>query len=280
MIAFPRKGLKIETIGTDIYVKMTDNPSDENFEYNAHRRDTTQKDKFYIGAYEGSILSTKMRSLSNKQIGTSYTTNHVINEYRTYCNNNGYGYDMFSFYQLIFIQSMYILKYKNLNSQNTIGIGRLSTFSNTGTTDTNGMNYGSITNNTISVKLFGIEDLWGNAYDFIDGVKISSAGYILTSTINFNDIGNGYNQYEKLTTTNKSGYLNVATGTTEMGFAPKNFNGSATTYFCDNCFINLNTVLKFGGSQGDGNGAGIFCSYFSLLSSGKDIFTQTRLMYL
>lgn len=45
MIAFPRRGLTITTSGTKITISMTDDPDNADFEYNAHTRGTTPKDK-------------------------------------------------------------------------------------------------------------------------------------------------------------------------------------------------------------------------------------------
>lgn len=282
MIAFPRRGLKIETIGTNIYVKMTDNPSDESFEYNAHRRDTTQKDKFYIGAYEGSFSGSGFRSLSGKQISTVYTTNKYVALYRSQAQANGVGYEIFGFYQYIFIQAMYILKYKNLNSQATVGYGRVGAvaFSNTGTRNLNGMNYGSTTDNTVNVKLFGIEDLWGNTYDLLDGAKLDASGYLYTATTGFNDNATGYINQGRVITGTIMGYVRTTQGTSGMGFISKTNNGSATTYYCDYSTLYLGNIPRVGGTPNDTTMAGIFKMDTVIAPNGKDLSTQTRLMYL
>lgn len=286
MIGFPRKGLKIETVGNLIYVRMTDNPNDENFEYNAHRRNGVQSDVqkniFYIGAYEGSYTQSRWRSLSGKMLSTVYTTNKTIQVYRNGCHANGTGYEMFAFYQLTFIQAMYLLKYKNLNSQATVGYGLVgaSGFVNTGSTNLQGMNYGSTTNNLVRMKLFGIEDLWGNTYDFIDGVKLDGSGYLLAATTDFNDSGSGYTIYGRLTTGSLVGYLKNVQGTSAMGFTPKTGSGSATTYFCDHMSLWTGAALRFGGTVNETTIAGIFCQQFNIPPTSTSATTQARLMYL
>lgn len=121
MIAFPRRGLKIETSedGNTCIISMTDNPDDENFKYYAHTKGETRKEIFYKGVYKGVLSSDKMRSLSGK----TPLKNLTIENGRTYAQNNGTSYEQSGFYQLVFNQSMYILKYKNLDSQTVLGKG-------------------------------------------------------------------------------------------------------------------------------------------------------------
>ena len=191
MIAFPKLGYKITTSGDNVIVSMTNNPSAEGYCYLAHTRGTTVKDVFYLGAYKGYKLNSKLRSLSDKLP----TVNTTIGNFRTQAQANGSGYDQSAFNQLIFRQCMYLLKYKNLDSQTAVGKGYTASYHSsshsTGYTNIKGMDYGKA-DNTLQMKLFGLEDFWGNVYEFIDGIFIDSSYNILTATENFNDTGSGY----------------------------------------------------------------------------------------
>ena len=190
MIAFPKLGYKISTSGDVVTVSMTDNPNADGYCYLAHTRGTTVKDVFYLGAYKGYVTSSKLRSLSGK----TPTVNTTIGDFRTQAQSNGSGYDQSAFNQLIFRQCMYLLKYKNLDSQTAVGYGYAngnSSSASTGGTNTKGMDYGETTGK-LQMKLFGLEDFWGNVYEFIDGIFSDSSRNILTATENFNDTGNGY----------------------------------------------------------------------------------------
>ena len=277
MVAFPRRGVKISTTGTTLKISMTDNPDHPDFEYYAHERGNTRKDVFYLGAYKGFMYSSKLRSLSGKAITASKT----IGEFRTLAHENGAGYELSGFYQLIFRQAMYILKYKNLDSQTALGKGYTagSAAQTTGATDTKGMDYGE-TSDTSRMKLFGLEDFWGNIYEWIDGIVTDSTRNILTATDNFNNSGSGYINRGQGSTSNIGNYMSKPQGTTETGFLAKEVNGSATTYFCDYASLYASCVACFGGDWGIGSAAGAFRLSVSNADSGSCATIAARLMYL
>ena len=94
MIAFPRKGLRIDTTGDIVTVSMTDDPDNSEFKYYAHSRGDEKKDKFYVGAYMGSIKNEKLRSLSD--IDANYSVSSPIFG-RSKAQNNHPNYLAFSF---------------------------------------------------------------------------------------------------------------------------------------------------------------------------------------
>ena len=291
MIAFPRRGLKISTSGLMVTISMTDDPNDSNFQYYAHQRGTTDKNVFYYGAYKGYEASSKLRSLSGKRPTSSKT----IGAFRTLAQamgkadgNGGSGYDLVSFYQVTFIQAMYILKYKNLNSQATIGNGYTYSSSdysswhgtNTGGTETLGLTYGTTSNQTTHMKLFGIEDFFGNIWDWVDGVVTDGSRNILTATDNFNDSGSGYKNNGSDSSGNINGWLSKVQGSTDTGFLAKEVSGSETTYFCDYSHHYVGCVTFFGGGWIHGSSAGVFCFYLSRAASYSSVDIGSRLMYL
>lgn len=289
MIAFPCRGLTISKNNNILTISMTDNEEDENFKYYAHTRGDIKKNKFYLGAYKSYVESSKIRSLSNKPI----TNNLSIGTYRNYAHENGIGYEQSGWHQLIFRQSMYLLKYKNLDSQTTIGCGYSSGNSilNTGNTDYKGMNYGT-ENANLQMKLFGLEDFWGNINEWIDGIYIDG-GYIYV-TIDNNEFANkGYSengniyQYKQLRGASTiSGFISDVTGNTETGYLISNASGSSTTFFCDCAQIVTYSSYFYGFFNYSINGAlGIFSlSGMTGYGSGKSDLNHTsiaaRLMYL
>jgi hypothetical protein len=287
MIAFPRRGLKISIENSRyITISMTDNPNDANFEYMAHKRGSTLKDKFYLGAYKGSHPTglVGLRSLSGK---TLYAPSS-LKELRTYAQangapdgNGGSGYDVSGWYQLIYRQCMYILKYKNRSSQSTIGLGRTnaSSYGVTGvTTNTKGMDYGE-NEASKQMKLFGLEDFWGNAWEWIDGFYYNSNYHILTATEGFNDTGENYIDRD-FYYVNGEGYIDQCYGTTHFGFLPTSVDGSETTYYCDTASqIIENSSPLFGGYYSSGAQAGAFNISFSNPTASK-AYLSGRIMYL
>lgn len=290
MIAFPRRGLRITTIGETITISMTDNPNDPDYEYLAHQRGGTGKDVFYLGAYKGYEADSKLRSLSGK----APTSNKTIGAFRTLAQANGAangaggsGYDQSGFYQLTFRQAMYILKYKTLDSQAAVGRGYVDTgvaystynAKSTGGTETKGMDWGETTGKD-HMKLFGIEDFWGNIYEWIDGLFCDANRHILTGTQAFNDTGVGYEDQGLGATANIGNYMSRPQGTTKTGFIAKEVGGSATTYFCDYAYLCASFVPCFGGHWSDASRTGAFL--LDVAASASSVYPNiaARLMYL
>lgn len=283
MIAFPRRGVKITTSGTKVTVSVTNGASEDGFSYLAHQRGETNKDVFYLGVYKGFVDSGKLRSLSGK----TPTVKQYIQTFRTQAQANGAGYEQSAFYQLLFRQCMYILKYKNLNSQQAVGMGYVWAPDGqlipvqTGATNASGMDWGDKTALTSRVKLFGMEDFWGNVYEFIDGLYINTTWNILTATDGFNDSGTGYTDCGKGASDNQtSGFMQSAQGTAQTGFIPKTFAGSETTYYCDSATFVRGAVPMYGGYFRSNKGAGVFNLNIDVATSSAQNHIGSRLMYL
>lgn len=280
MIEIPKTGFKISTSGNTLSIKITDNPNAtaDGFRYYAHTRSTEgDRDKLYIGAYLGYTTSSKLRSLSGK----TPTASQTIGTFRTQAKANGTGYDLISFYPLTLLQCLFLIKYKNRNSQTALGRGYVdaSAVSATGTTNANGMYYGS-TSGTTHVKFAGIEDFWGNLYSWIDGLFSDSNWNILTAFDNFNDTGSGYTSRGQGATSNIGNWLSKPQGTTETGFIAKEVNGSSTTYFTDYTYLYSSRLPYFGGYWGNGDLAGVFRLYVYYTASISYSSFGGRLMYL
>ena len=76
---------------------------------------------------------------------------------------------------------MYVLKYKNLDSQTAVGIMYRTSNHITGTTITKGMNYGT-QNSSEHIKVFGIEDLWAQYHQLTEGAYTNESKDIMTGT--------------------------------------------------------------------------------------------------
>ena len=237
MVEFPRRGIKISKSGNIVTVSMTDNPNAEGYSYRAHTRGSTSKDYFYIGAYLGYNANSKLRSLSGKR-PTSMVS---LSNFRTFAGNLGTGYMEVGFYQFLFIQCMYLLQYKgHLNSQSVHGYGycNASSVSDTGRSDAKGVMYGTASGSSSRndhIKLFGIEDFWGNLSWFLDGYYVNSSYHILTATNGFNNTGSGYTDNGAAAGWSDidGSYISNAVCSSEVGFTPLVCNGSSSTYFCD-----------------------------------------------
>lgn len=278
MVKFKRMGLNIKTVGDKVYVSMTNDPDDENFKYYAHTRGAERKEAFYLGAYLGYEIGGKLRSV--KGVMSSY--DRTIGAFRTLAQANGSGYEQFAFYQLVFLQAMYILKYGNLDSQTAIGKGLINgEFTNTGTTNGKGIDFGS-TNATLQMRFQYIEDFYGNKYQWIDGVRSGGKSDMTTATDGFNDNGQNYKSYPIGFSGNVYSYSKKVQGTSELGFIIKENGASQSTYYCDyqDVYGNSARVPYFGGFCDDDAGAGAFSFDCNYSASDLSFNVGSRLMFL
>lgn len=278
MIEIPKTGYKISKSGTTLTVQITDDPNKKGFSYKAHTRtEDGDREKLYIGAFLGSVASGKLRSLSGKQP----TNNTTIGNFRTSAQANGDGYDQFAFYPMTLLQCLYLIMYKNLDSQTALGMGcvKNNSIRETGSTIKKGMSYGS-SSDTEQMKFLGIEDFWGNVYQWIDGLVSTSEFHALAATDNFNDTGDGYADLGALSTQYIGGYMKEPQGNNDAGFTVSAAGGSASTYFSDSSTFAGGYVPVFGGSYQAGTGAGAFMLgvFYDPGSTGNAI--GARLMFL
>ena len=281
MVAFPRRGLRLNTSedGNTLTISFTEAQNDSSFKYYAHQRGDTGFSTFYMGAYDGYVDSNgKLRSLSDK----NPTASKTIGAFRTAAQLNGTGYEQFCFFQLLYLQCMYIMKYKSLNGQTALGNGYVggSAAQTTGTLNTNGLDYGSTANQTTCMKFAGIENFWGNVSKWTDGCVTDNNRNILTTTTGFNDIGSSYEFTNSSgLSSNTSGHMITPQGTSEAGFVIKANGGNNSTYFSDYAVCNASGVASFGGIYNSGLLVGPFYLYVSDSASAAYSVVGARLSF-
>ena len=281
MIEIPRTAYAMYKEGNYQYVKITDDPnapsSDAKWCFNAHTRSIQgDRDYLYVGAYEGYVLSNKLRSLSGKVP----TTGKDLTEIQPYANNMGNGYDPLSFYPLTLIQAMYLIRYKNLCCSAALGLGTTDSSKtiNTGSNDTRGMNYGNSIN-TEKIKLMGLEGIWGNIMLWIAGLMVRQTR-LYTAFTNFNDTGAGYTQISSVAAT-RGGYLSKAIGNNSHGFIIEEGNGSSDIYYC--CYSSLywsGSYRYFARMGGYGSNVSLFGLSTNYAEDNNSNRPGGRLMYL
>ena len=285
MICFPRRGIKLEYLDANtLSVSMTNEDNKEGYSYMAHSYSNSGAsltnavcDKFYLGAYKGYKSSSRLYSTS----GVDPTGKVTIENFRTYAQARGTGYEQSGFFQITFRQVMYLLKYKGQNAQIAIGRGYVdgnNLAHVTGGTNTRGMDWGESTGQD-QMKLFGLEDFYGNLFEFIDGCYSASNGQLLVADGNFNDTGNNYTDTGASGQSN--GFLRYPNGTNLAGFTMKGTTyGDENTFFCDSARVFSSKTGAFGGNMTTGSGAGVFYSYFNTTPSKTGSNVGSRLMYM
>lgn len=261
MIAFPRRGLKIWKSGNYVFVSITTKPNLSGYEYYAFTYKGTPCDKVYIGAYLGYNENNIMYSTSGKTASRVNPTNS-----RTYPRNKGTGYEQFAFYQLVYLQAMYLIKYKGYNCRTAIG-GNSSSNPTTGVGNSSGMD-------AAIPKLFGIERLWGTQQGiYVDGIYINSSS-VLLSDGNYNSTGEGYYTAISSKPFSTGSYLHYVYGTSRLGFLPNvhaDSNEANSKYFCGYAMYNNTDIMRVSGGSADP-------SLMTYLTKGSDN-SNARLVY-
>ena len=286
MIEFRKFGYKISREGQYLYIDLTNDDNAEGYCYNAFSRLTEgDLDRFYQGAFKGWIDSNgNLRSVAGKQpantknIGVFRTAAQKRNTVSGVANT--YHYQQATYAHLVALQCLYLMKYGTTDGQTALGAGITGAsksyytgyniqadaetipddvIDNTKSTFALGMDYGS-TNKKEHVKLFGIEDFWGNIWEWVDGFTTNANRDIITSWNSFSGEPTTIttNTFVTGLTANGSGWNKMVAGTSEVGFMPVEWGGSSSTFWADTGYLAASCVLSFGGDWTVGAGAGPF----------------------
>lgn len=237
------------------------------------------KDKFYIGAYKGHIVDGKLRSIS----GVLPESRKTIGTFRTAAQANGNGYEITPFNKLTLLQALYVVRYKSLDSRAALGKGytEADSYAPTGNTDKDGLYFGN-QDGKRQVKCHGIEDLWGNIFEWVDGFVTTDK--IKIADGNFNDNGDGYEIAADLPNT-VCGAITDIHGDNMLGFVPKEADDdlcAGEAYYCNygstwsDGTINLPV---FGGYRSNGALAGAFYFDCSYSAASADASVGARLCF-
>lgn len=236
---------------------------------------------FYMPKYNSSFINGKLRSLSGqhivgKETGIEFTAEQEMN----YAKANGSGWCTETKAQVDFINILLTLITKSVDSQSVLGKGYVNTKNDygnlldTGTANGKGMFYGT-SSGTTCVKVFGIENWWGNQWrryaghmmiNGVQKVKLTYGTEDGSTVVGYNTTGDGYITIDDVTLLNKAGDTSGGGYPREMSvmhrtLVPKGllYDSSLTTY-CDYCsYNNTNTVYAMrGGPVDDGEQGGAF----------------------
>ncbi len=131
-----------------------------------------KSEQFSVGRYTYSGSASRVYSRS----GYEPFRNYNITNARNYARALGDGFGQMDWHYFI-IQMLYLVEYANYDCQTMLGQGRTAssntTPNNSGGCDSLGMRSGCLGNNgTYSVIYRGIEDPYGNIWQFVDGINV------------------------------------------------------------------------------------------------------------
>ena len=256
---------------TSASIYIADNQVDNSYHaYNFIKSDGSYVDHFYTPIYNGSLVNSKLRSISGQTIIASKTADEEI----SYATANGSGWYTETWSDTELINVLLILLGKSLDTQTVFGCGNTngSSYLATGTMNDRGLFWGknaSSSSDNSGVKVFGMENYWGNQYRRIAGLLYTkSGGYKVKYAYGTSD-GSTASTYSSSGT----GYIDTGIGAngssgylTKMNFSSGKMlhtktSGSETTYYCDRTYYGTGSYTYYairGGSRGLGRACGAF----------------------
>lgn len=271
-------------------------------------------DTVYVGAYPASLYDITASAYVGDDAGTYASgdtlcsvsgikpkTNETRPEFRAAAEARGTGWHLFDNKSLYALQILYLVEYANFDIQSKISEGNTkfaawdydADIGPTGKSNALGnFSGGQSTGSGDSldyVSYRGIEDIFGNTWQFIDGINVNNDG---SSSKLY--LASNYANYADDTATNYTlmGNLVEADGfqTNVMdinnGIYPVSVGGSSSTYLCDYYFTEYDTapsggwrVTLVGGDAFDDSQAGVFCVHTNNGSSYASSSVSARLCH-
>lgn len=297
LVEIPTAKYKFQKVG-DVYYFWLIPYITEDTKFTIHpvalQRGGTVRSKLYVGAYEsyGYLDGTtfKLGSATNKTPvtgGVAYPNlpnagRLTLDDAELYAKNAGYS-GIGNVWTYSYLQLLMYIEYGTLDIQTAIGKGIVDLASGvdfagklTGTDSidsrlgTNGTGTGSGTNGQTPVCWRGIENPYGNCWEFITGINMffSDGSYHVLKRdgtgIPAATLADGsYETGEGVVPNSAYGYIN-GIQSDELGaitFTPSTVSGSSSTYLCDYFWYpRYNpSVVRFGGGWTDGSSAGVGC---------------------
>ena len=241
-----------------------------------------ERDIVYVGRYH---CSSYYQSVT----GNPPIVNITRATARTNIHNLGDTYWQFDYAMLWTIWMLYLVEYGDWNSQKTIGYGcgNGSKSQAVGSSDSMPYHTGTMQSSRstygVGCQYRYIEDLWGNVWDWCDGIYFNdTAIYIILNPANFSDTSNGTYIGSRVASTSWISAYNVPSASGfEWALYPSAVSGSNSTYVCDYCsYDSHGVVLYCGGYYFQDQAQGLFCIYGGSDASGSNPRIGCRLQKL
>ena len=253
MVGIPKVYWKIVDNGdntANIYI--CDKKLDDDFHCWSHiDNNGNEIDYCYVSAFDGCNINSTLRSISGQSTMVGQTGTTEIN----YAKSNNTGSDVIWYTGLfndwMLINILLLLIGKSTDSQTVFGAGNNnSSVKNTGTMNTKGLFWGN-QDNVSGVKVFGIENFYGNVWKRIGGwinangtqkIKMTYGQSDGSTVDGYNTDGTGYIVIGNSTPIGATGGYVSKVLFNENGLIPTTVNGSQTTYYCDGLWFNNSQI--------------------------------------
>lgn len=260
------------------HFRCSDTPLDDTWDcWCNYDRNNNQIDHFYTPIYFGSLVSGKLRSISGAANSVDTTAANEI----TYAKANGNDWCTEVLADRLLLQDLLIMMARSTECQTAFGYGRCkgpnSNAIAPGTMNTKGMFWGS-NDRTSGVKVFGMENVWGNQWRRTAGwinsngtqkVKLTRGTHDGSTAIDYNTDGKGYKTIANATPAGSSGGYTSSMKTEAFGRLPVTASGSSSTYEADELYFHNDNIYYacVGGLWDSDLSAGPFCVSLSYVAS-------------
>lgn len=254
------------------YTAISDKQVTPDFKADAHKDENgTIHDYFYAPMFKGCIVDDKLRSIA----GVTPQGNTTGSQENTAATTCGAGWQLWDWSKHELISDLLILMSKSTDSQTSFGQGDTNTYNASDTvthgklpTGTSGSGQFWGGTDKQHVKVFHIEDFWGNRWDRCLGLNLVNDVYVYKLTRPY--------ALDTDSTYINSGLAAPAEGWQtasyigDFGRFPKTIGGSSSTFDCDYFWKNASRtqLALFGGDCANGLRCG---SRFVALDNGSSI---------
>lgn len=233
-----------------------------------------------IGVYEAYCTGQKVYSRS----GFSSSSSTSQADFKAYARNRGNGFQIVDWQMHCVMAILFYAQYGHTNCQEKIGAGTSSSKAcgqtnacgmndTKGTSPVSGLNDAGADGNTQSINFWGLENWWGNKYEWIDNVVVNEK-YVWKVTEPDGTVRNA----GKLGSV--SGYITKMLFGEQCDLIPTAATGSSTTGYCDHGYItNSNSTVVKRSSDKSGADGGVACVSAFYGSSNKDAYSGSRLAF-
>ena len=260
MVQIPKFYVKYTTTGVFRTSEVSLTPDIGYVVHPAFIKDGVEVDFRYYRAYKSTVIGGKLRSVSN----STPTRSKTITSFRVDARANGVGWHQTDWNLLNAVRTLMIIEIGTLDTQSVLGDGNAE-----------GNNYGRVTGvsnhlgngssdaATVGYMSYrGIEDFYGSAWEFVDGVSFKDREVFVNNNQSTfeSDVFTGDYISTGLTLPVASGSFIKDMSFTAKGFIPTTVGGSSSTYVADALWSNIgNRVALYGGAAAYGRAAGGFC---------------------
>lgn len=272
MVQFKQVWIKVVKIATRKYHFFIANKQvDSDYKRLSHYdKEGNLKEYYYRAMFDGANIGNVIRSIA----GLAPCVNVAGNTQIAYAQANGSGYDVDEASFVMMIQALLMLISKSTDTQGKFGAGRNSGGSSSsynqlssGQCLKSGQFWGDNSNGC--VKVFFMENFWGNVWKIENGIIQKNNKLYLKLTPNTNDgttatayntDGTNYLDTGITLAGTSGGYISGITMVEGYGILPDTVSGSSSTYLPDGAWWNGSVVgfARFGANSDDGLLCGVF----------------------